>query len=125
MTRFFSVLAATIFLVSATVEIASFAIDHKSWFQENIKVVMEYFGPGPRSEEQMQPAQQVCEAACPTFQTANERRCEDIDPSHAFYLGYEMAKAVTALTLGKNYVQDQALRWGFLTRPEGPYRDRD
>jgi hypothetical protein len=43
---------------------------------------------------------------------------EPIDPAHAFYLGYEMAKAVTALTLGKNYVQDQALRWGFLTVPE-------
>jgi len=43
---------------------------------------------------------------------------EPIDLSHAFYLGYEMAKAVTALTLGKNYVQDQALRWGFLTVPE-------
>src|SRR5262249_53379745 len=41
-----------------------------------------------------------------------------LDASHAFYLGYEMAKAVTALTLGKDYVQDQALRWGFLTRPE-------
>jgi dihydropteroate synthase-like protein len=47
---------------------------------------------------------------------------EEIDPSHAFYLGYEMAKAMTALTLGKNYVQDQALRWGFLTRPEGSHR---
>jgi dihydropteroate synthase-like protein len=47
---------------------------------------------------------------------------EAIDPSHAFYLGYEMAKAVTALTLGKNYVQDQALRWGFLTRPEESHR---
>jgi len=43
---------------------------------------------------------------------------ETIDPSHAFYLGYEMSKAVTALTLGKNYVQDQALNWGFLTKPE-------
>jgi dihydropteroate synthase-like protein len=41
-----------------------------------------------------------------------------IDPSHAFYLGYELAKAATALTLGKNYVQDQALTWGFLTKPE-------
>ena len=41
-----------------------------------------------------------------------------LDPSHAFYLGYELAKAVTALTLGKNYTQDQALRWGFLTVPE-------
>lgn len=46
------------------------------------------------------------------------------DPSHAFYLGYEMAKAVTALTLNKNYVQDQALSWGFLTRPEESHLDR-
>lgn len=38
-----------------------------------------------------------------------------IDPEHAFYLGYEMAKAVTALTLGKNYRQDEALDWGMLT----------
>src|SRR5262249_45277399 len=49
---------------------------------------------------------------------AEMRRREEIDPGHAFYLGYEMAKAVTALTLGKNYGQDQALRWGFLTVPE-------
>jgi dihydropteroate synthase-like protein len=47
-----------------------------------------------------------------------------IDPAHAFYLGYEMAKAVTALTLGKNYVQDQALHWGFLTRPEESHRNQ-
>jgi dihydropteroate synthase len=49
---------------------------------------------------------------------------EAIEPAHAFYLGYEMAKAVTALTLGKNYVQDQALRWGFLTVPEQSHRDK-
>jgi dihydropteroate synthase-like protein len=46
------------------------------------------------------------------------RQREAIDTSHAFYLGYELAKAVTALTLAKTYVQDQALRWGFLTVPE-------
>jgi dihydropteroate synthase len=51
------------------------------------------------------------------------QRGQTIDPSHAFYLGYELAKAVTALTLGKNYVQDQALRWGFLTVPEVSNRD--
>jgi dihydropteroate synthase-like protein len=45
-----------------------------------------------------------------------------LDASHAFYLGYEFAKAVTALTLGKNYAQDQALRWGFLTLPETSHR---
>ena len=43
---------------------------------------------------------------------------EKLDASHAFYLGYELSKAVTALTLGKNYAQDQALNWGFLTVPE-------
>ncbi|WP_437187659.1 DUF6513 domain-containing protein [Planctomicrobium sp. SH668] len=41
-----------------------------------------------------------------------------LDAQHAFYLGYELSKAVTALTLGKQYQQDQALRWGFLTVPE-------
>jgi dihydropteroate synthase-like protein len=46
------------------------------------------------------------------------QRDPKLDPSHSFYLGYELGKAVTALTLGKNYTQDQALRWGFLTVPE-------
>ncbi|MGL6073307.1 MAG: DUF6513 domain-containing protein [Fimbriiglobus sp.] len=48
---------------------------------------------------------------------------EKLDLSHAFYLGYEMAKAITALTLGKNYTQDQALQWGHLTRPEKTHRN--
>lgn len=47
-----------------------------------------------------------------------------IDASHAFYLGYEMAKATTALTLGKQYRQDQALDWGLLTREERSHRGR-
>jgi dihydropteroate synthase len=46
------------------------------------------------------------------------------DPSHAFYLGYELAKARTALTLGKAYRQDEALRWGFLTEPEESHLER-
>jgi hypothetical protein len=46
------------------------------------------------------------------------------DPGHAFYLGYELMKAKTALTLSKNYRQDQALEWGFLTEPEISHRDR-
>lgn len=45
-----------------------------------------------------------------------------LDASHSFYLGYEFAKAVTALTLGKQYTQDNALRWGFLTVPETGHR---
>ena len=46
------------------------------------------------------------------------------DPAHAFYLGYELMKAKTALTLDKAYRQDQALDWGFLTEPEVSHRDR-
>jgi len=40
------------------------------------------------------------------------------DAAHAFYLGYELMKAKTALTLSKTYRQDQAMEWGFLTEPE-------
>lgn len=47
-----------------------------------------------------------------------------IDTDHAFYLGYEMAKAVIALQLGKQYRQDQALDWGLLTREEMSHRER-
>ncbi len=52
------------------------------------------------------------------FRQLAEAGRDDVDPSHAFYLGYEVAKAVTALTLGKDYRQDQALDWGHLTQPE-------
>jgi dihydropteroate synthase-like protein len=43
---------------------------------------------------------------------------KNLDAAHAFYLGYEMCKAATALTLGKTYRQDEALDWGLATRPE-------
>ena len=46
-----------------------------------------------------------------------------LDPEHSFYLGYEFCKAITALTLGKNYTQDRALHWGFLTVPETSHRN--
>lgn len=55
------------------------------------------------------------------FEAANPK---DLDPSHAFYLGYEMCKAVTALTLGKQYQQDQPLNWGFLSQAEISAKER-
>lgn len=42
----------------------------------------------------------------------------DLTSEHAFYLGMELSKARTALTLGKQYIQDESLRWGFLTVDE-------
>ena len=45
-----------------------------------------------------------------------------VDTSHAFYLGYELAKAMTALTLAKQYEQDEALTWGYLTVAEEHHR---
>jgi dihydropteroate synthase-like protein len=44
---------------------------------------------------------------------------KNLDAAHSFYLGYELCKAVTAMTLGKQYQQDEPLDWGFLTREEG------
>jgi hypothetical protein len=52
------------------------------------------------------------------FRELSARNPSNLTPSHSFYLGYELAKATTALTLGKQYRQDEALDWGFLTRPE-------
>ncbi len=43
---------------------------------------------------------------------------KNVDASHAFYLGFELAKAATALALGKQYRQDESLDWGYLTVPE-------
>jgi dihydropteroate synthase-like protein len=37
------------------------------------------------------------------------------DASHAFYLGREVQKALLALRLGKKYVQEEDLRWGYLS----------
>ena len=48
----------------------------------------------------------------------------NVDPGHAFYLGYELAKASIALTLGKQYEQDQALDWGFVDQEGGSAPDQ-
>jgi dihydropteroate synthase-like protein len=40
------------------------------------------------------------------------------EPTHAFYLGKELAKAKLAITLGKTYRQEGSLNWGYLTPPD-------
>ncbi len=40
------------------------------------------------------------------------------DPSHAFYMGVELARAQLALQLGKRYWQDRELNWGAATRAQ-------
>lgn len=42
------------------------------------------------------------------------------EPTHAFYLGKELAKAKLAITLGKTYRQEGPLDWGYLTPPDDP-----
>jgi dihydropteroate synthase-like protein len=37
------------------------------------------------------------------------------DPAQAFYLGRELEKAALALKLGKKYLQEEELRWGYLS----------
>lgn len=36
------------------------------------------------------------------------------DPGHAFYLGRELERAALSIRLGKKYVQEEPLRWGYL-----------
>jgi dihydropteroate synthase-like protein len=44
------------------------------------------------------------------------------DSMHAFYLGRELQKASIAVRLGKKYIQEEDLQWGYLSREPG---DRD
>ena len=46
------------------------------------------------------------------------------EPTHAFYLGRELARASLAVTLGKTYRQEGALSWGYLTPADEPHHDR-
>jgi dihydropteroate synthase-like protein len=46
------------------------------------------------------------------------------EATHAFYLGRELMKAKLAITLGKTYRQEGALRWGYLTPPDDRGRPR-
>jgi dihydropteroate synthase len=55
-------------------------------------------------------------------QLMQHEQSRNVDPNHAFYLGFEMAKASLALLLGKQYEQDESLRWGHLTKAEAPHR---
>jgi dihydropteroate synthase-like protein len=43
------------------------------------------------------------------------KQLEVADPGHAFYLGKELQKAALAVKLGKKYMQEQDLRWGYLS----------
>lgn len=45
------------------------------------------------------------------------------EATHAFYLGRELMKAKTAITLGKTYRQEGALNWGYLTPPDDARRE--
>lgn len=42
------------------------------------------------------------------------------EPTHAFYLGKELARASLAMSLGKTYRQEGSLSWGYLTPPDDP-----
>ena len=45
------------------------------------------------------------------------------EATHAFYLGRELMKAKTAITLGKTYRQEGALNWGYLTPADDVKRE--
>ena len=54
------------------------------------------------------------------FRRVRENAEKPLSEGHTFYLGYEVCKAGTALRLGKQYVQDEELNWGFLSEDDAP-----
>jgi len=56
------------------------------------------------------------------FQKLMDAGPKNLNPSHTYYLGYEMCKAATALALGKQYEQDEPLDWGYLTAADKHHR---
>lgn len=48
------------------------------------------------------------------FRRVRENAEKPLSEGHSFYLGYEVCKAATALRLGKQFVQDEELNWGFI-----------
>lgn len=56
------------------------------------------------------------------FDQLRAREPRNLTAAHAFYLGYELAKATLALQLGKQYQQDEALNFGYLTVAETSHR---
>ena len=58
------------------------------------------------------------------FDAMRSHAAKPIDAGHAFYLGYELCKAATAIALGKEYRQDESLDWGMLTVAEESHRAR-
>ena len=66
----------------------------------------------PRRHHRVQRTSASC--AAPTSRRSS-RSSTCSEPTHAFYLGKELARASLAMTLGKTYRQEGALSWGYLT----------
>ena len=55
------------------------------------------------------------------FRRVRKNAERPLSEGHTFYLGYEVCKAATALRLGKQYIQDEELDWGFLSADGEPH----
>jgi hypothetical protein len=82
MARVLSFLLATLLVLSAAAEVASFAIDHKSWILENLNAIGSYVTADRGTEQQQQPAAKDCGDACvPTDRPAVvQQNCDDVEP---------------------------------------------
>lgn len=78
MARFISFLAAIVVLLSASAEIASFAIDHQSWLQENYNRARDTVANWMKPE--LVAAGKSCNSACLPRAQAEAPRCDTIEP---------------------------------------------
>jgi hypothetical protein len=81
MARILSVLVATVVLLSAAAEIASFLIDHKSWLAENFAALRSYVTASREAEAPVRPDCTKGAEGCTPDRPATARRgCDDIEP---------------------------------------------
>jgi hypothetical protein len=82
MARVLSFLLATLLVLSAAAEVASFAIDNKSWILENLKAIGSYVTADRGTEQQPQPAAKDCGDACGSTDrpAAVQQGCDDVEP---------------------------------------------
>lgn len=80
MARVLSFLLATLLVLSAAAEVASFAIDNKSWILENLKALQSYIVAESKTEPQ--PAAKDCGDACasPDRPAVVQQGCDDVEP---------------------------------------------
>jgi hypothetical protein len=81
MLRFLSIFIACVFFASAVVEIASFAIDHRSWIAENVRIARDWLVPRMPALPFPGTGTAQCEEVCTVYRSLPPTQdCDSVEP---------------------------------------------